>query len=204
MKREIVKQTNWKGLSLKCRLSGPKMCELFEEEKSNETLKCDVEKSYQISQFFQFCQEILFSKRNFKGEKIKSPFHWLQLLMFNSNSICEKAMIRNNNFPYFRFPTPKPLFYANGLQIVVVIWLTICCFFFLISILFCCCLVRARKRKNNFRFNFMFVPILTKRKLLFCILVFSCIVKLFMWCEVLNVLEITFHSFCVPKSTSLV
>lgn len=68
-------------------------------------------------------------------KKIKSPFHWLQLLMFNSNSICQArspeigkewvAMIRTNNFPYFWLPPPGRLL-ANGLQIVVVIWLTIC------------------------------------------------------------------------------
>lgn len=46
----------------------------------------------------------------------------------------EEAMIRNNNFPYFSctlsHSLPHPGFYANGLQIVVVIWLTICCFSF--------------------------------------------------------------------------
>lgn len=114
-------------------------------------------------------------------KKIKSPFHWLQLLMFNSNSICRArspeigkewvAMIRNSNFPYFWLPPPGRLL-ANGLQIVVVIWLTIC--FLSVSgppsdflLLFFCSDVVWNKRKTIFISTLSFVPLEEHRKWLF-------------------------------------
>lgn len=132
-KRQIAKQTNWKGSPLKCRLSA-------------DEIKCNFKNWYWRSKggeriWFRVVWKRVFDLVDFKGpeekrkKKIKSPFHWLQLLMFNSNSICGArrrgirkewvAMIRNNNFPYFWLPPPGRLL-ANGLQIVVVIWLTIC------------------------------------------------------------------------------
>lgn len=111
-------------------------------------------KFYRITELSQFWRKIprgSESEKNFKDEKIKSPFHWLQLLMFNSNSICKKAMIRNNNFPYFCFLL-RPLFLCQ--------WLANCCcnmvnnllffFSFLSSFLLFCA---GERKKKQFSFQ---------------------------------------------------